>query len=352
MDKKVLIFADPISNHTEKWIEGWNLIGYTPVLSGLSDKITNNVNIFNEKINATGGNGFKYLKNIFNFYKVLKNEDPHIINTHYMSSYGLIGALLKKKKSILILSLHGSDIMIDMNRNIIYTLLSKFILTKADFIISVSETMTRKILKNFPLLRDKILTQQYGVNIDLLNKFKQENKVIDIITNRQWKPNSNYPTILKALSNFKDLKIKLVGSDNSNYVKELLSSFNMLRSSSTGMISYNENLSYIGRSKVFISLTTSDGASLSLIEAMYLGAIPIVSDIEPNRELIKDGINGFITSIQHDILMNTIIKALSLNKNDIKKIQNYNKNLVLNKFDFNKNFKLLDLKVKDYFEQY
>lgn len=39
-------------------------------------------------------------------------------------------------------------------------------------------------------------------------------------------------------------------------------------------------------------MTASDGTSLSLLEAMALGAVPLVSDIGPNREWIDHGVNG------------------------------------------------------------
>ena len=347
MNKKILVLADPTSIHTKKWIKGLEFLRYNVILSGLSNKVNNNNLIFNEHINSNGGNAFKYIKSIFKFYKVLKNEQPNITNTHYMSSYGLIGALIKRKKDVIVLSLHGSDVMIDMNKNFIYYFMSKFILNRTDILVSVSDTMTKRILLNFPHLEAKILTQQYGVDTNLLDTFYTQNKNIDIITNRQWKPNSNYPTILKALSNCEDRKLKLVGSDNSSYAKELLNPFDTLKSSSTGMIPYEKNLEYVAMSKIFISLTSSDGIPLSLIEAMYLGAIPIVSDIEPNKELIKDGINGFVISINSDSLQKIINMVMQLAERKINSIQEYNKRLVLEKFDFKKNFKKLENRLID-----
>jgi len=348
MDKKILVLADPTSIHTKKWIKGWEYIGYQTVLSGLTDKKNKNKNLFYAKISSTGGNGIKYIKNILNFSKVLKNEQFTIINTHYMSSYGLIGALIKQKKHKLVLFLPGSDVMIDMNRNFIYSLMAKFVLYRTDVLVSVSETMTNKIVTKFPSLHSKILTQQYGVDIQFLNKFFTKKKEIDVITNRQWKPNSNYPVLLNTFASFQtNINFKLIGYDKSSYAKELLDKYKSLIPYSVGIVSYEENLSYVSKSKIFISLTSSDGIPLSLIEAIYLGAIPIVSDIEPNRELIKDGINGFIVSITKNSLQKKIEDVLQLNKEEIEKIQQYNKNLVLKKFDFKKNFQRLEKRLKE-----
>jgi len=346
-NKKVLVLGDPHSMHTKKWMDGWILLGYHPISSGLGKKSIDNPFVFTENINSTGGNGLKYLKNILNFYKVLNKVNPHIINAHYTSSYGLIGALIKRKQDKLIIFLPGSDIMIDMNKSRIYSLVFSFIFSRADILVSVSETMTSRLLKKSKKLKSKILTQQYGVDIKLLDTYSSDSKNIDIVTNRQWKPNSNYPILLEAINHFSDKNIKLIGSDNSKYAKNILKKFKDLSSYSTGLIPYEKNLEFVGKSKIFISLTTSDGIPLSLIEAMYLGAIPIVSDIEPNREVIKDGVNGFIVLIEKLSLKNKIDEILNLNDIEISNIQRYNRKLVLEKFDFEKNFENLKRKINN-----
>jgi len=348
--KKILLLADPNSIHTKKWSEGWKLIGYDSIISGVAsceDFIYNNDLIIKEDINPLGGNGFKYIKNIFNFKKILKNIDPIILNPHYLTSYGFIGALIKRKKDFLVMSLHGTDIMKTMDRNFIYLLMAKYIFYKSDLIVSVSDIMTNKILKYFPILKDKIITQQYGVDIKLLNSFYTKNKNIFISTNRQWKPNSNYPIILKALSYFTDKYMKIIGAYDDKYSQDLLNNYPMLKKYSTGVVSYETNLKYVAQSKIFISLTSSDGIPLSLVEAMYLGAIPIVSDIGPNRELIEDGINGFLVPIEAESLKNKIKEVDNLSEKTIKAIQEYNKNLVLEKFDFEFNFQKLSYIIND-----
>jgi glycosyltransferase involved in cell wall biosynthesis len=343
---KVLLLADPDSIHTKKWCEGWRFIGYKTELSGISNNQSNKL-IIKDNISPTGGNGLTYLKNIFKFKNILHKIDPAIINSHYLTSYGLISALIKRKKDFLVLSVHGTDIMQDIDKNIIYLLMAKYIFHKSDIIVSVSDIMTKKILKYFPNVKDKIITQQYGINIKLLDSFYSKNKDIFISTNRQWKPNSNYPIILKALLFFSNENIKIIGSYGDEYSNDLLNKYPLLKKYSTGIIPYETNLQYVARSKIFISLPLSDGSPLSLIEAMYLGAIPIVSDIPPNRELIKDGINGFLVDIDADALKNKIIEVNNLDDNKVKLIQEYNKKLILEKFDFEKNFNNLNKILKN-----
>src|SRR6185295_18103430 len=45
----------------------------------------------------------------------------------------------------------------------------------------------------------------------------------------------------------------------------------------------------LGRAEVYLSASLSDSTSVSLLEAMASGAVPVVSDIEGNREWVRDG---------------------------------------------------------------
>lgn len=48
------------------------------------------------------------------------------------------------------------------------------------------------------------------------------------------------------------------------------------------------------RSAVFVSVPVSDGTSVSLLEAMAAGCLPVLSDLPANREWVQDGRNGLL----------------------------------------------------------
>lgn len=52
----------------------------------------------------------------------------------------------------------------------------------------------------------------------------------------------------------------------------------------------------LGRARVFVSFPMSDGTSVSLLEAMAHGCVPVVSDLPANREWIVDGLNGLVVA--------------------------------------------------------
>lgn len=347
----VLLFAIPDSIHTRKWAEGWEYLGYKTTISGISSQVKGRKHIIQADISPSGNNGKIYLQNILKFKNILTQVNPKILNPHYLTSYGFISALIKRKKDLLVLFLPGTDVMLTMNKNILYLLMARYTLNKADVIVSVSDVMTQKILKFFPHLKNKILTQQYGIDTKFLDTFQTKEKEFFLTTNRHWLENSNYPTLLEALEKFHTKPMKIIGAYENEYCDKLLERFSSLKKHSTGVVTFEENISFVAKSKIFISFTSSDGIPLSLLEAMYLGAIPIVSDIEPNKELIKDGINGFIAPINVDSLLQKIKEVNSLDEMQIKSIQDFNKKLILEKFDFEKNFSRLEKKVEPFFNK-
>jgi glycosyltransferase involved in cell wall biosynthesis len=48
------------------------------------------------------------------------------------------------------------------------------------------------------------------------------------------------------------------------------------------------------RARWYLSLPTSDSVSVSVLEAIAHGCVPIVSDLPANRELVRDGDNGIV----------------------------------------------------------
>jgi glycosyltransferase involved in cell wall biosynthesis len=46
---------------------------------------------------------------------------------------------------------------------------------------------------------------------------------------------------------------------------------------------------WLGRADLYLSASLSDSTSVSLLEAMASGAVPVVTDIEGNREWVRDG---------------------------------------------------------------
>lgn len=75
------------------------------------------------------------------------------------------------------------------------------------------------------------------------------------------------------------------------------------------------------QSDIYISATISDGASVSLLEAMASGAVAVVSDFPSNLEIIEPEQDGFVFANQNlESLMDEITKVLSMKPEELNRI--------------------------------
>ena len=351
INKKILILADSGSIHTRKWLEMLKP-NYTIVLvSFSSEKISEvqciNLNLEN-KIRVEGGNAV-YLKKLWEINRIIKRIKPDLINAHYLTSYGFIAALLKRKRIPLVLSVHGTDIMVSPQKNIFYRLLTIFTLKRADHIFSVAKHMTEEMVKYVKLPFDRITTIQYGVNIEQIREYRKDERDIDFISTRNLYDNSNIDIIIKAFEKYVKkidscAKLYISGEgylkgEFEEYIKANSLSKNIVM---TGHLSQEKLFELLGRSKFYISMTSSDGTSLSLLEAMSAKCIPIVSNISANLEWIEDGFNGYICNINYDSLFEKMNKM----KYNFELISR-NMDIVSKRGDFSTNSRIILSKIAD-----
>lgn len=83
----------------------------------------------------------------------------------------------------------------------------------------------------------------------------------------------------------------------------------------TGKVARKEAEEIIADADIFLSPSRREGCPISLIEAMRIGTIPIVSDYDnANKEIIDDGINGFVIGHNEIGKFVDIIKRIITNK--------------------------------------
>jgi glycosyltransferase involved in cell wall biosynthesis len=349
--KRLIILADSNSIHTKKWVQILGEKFEVHLISFSQTKIEGikNYNISSKKINPKGNNFF-YLFKIFKIRSLLKKIKPDIINAHYLTSFGLVAALVKPVNTPLIQTVHGTDIMVTPDKNFILDFFAKFSLNKAHHIFSVAEHMTDKLKLKFGIDSSKITTIQYGVNFSQIREKTKSHKKIDFISTRNLIHNSNINIIIKAFEMFLDKcnmksKLLIVGegyqkNELMDYVKQKGLEANIIFK---GELQHSELIEVLVQSKFFISLTNSDGTSLSLLEAMAAGAIPIVSKIQANTMWIEHEKNGYVSEISIEDLFQ-IMRKIKYDKNFVS----INHKIITEKGDFDVN----RIKIQNIFNQY
>jgi len=298
MQDKYLILADGSSPHVVKWIK--ELVKYFDVylisLNGISPDIIKYVNkekvyILNENVNTTGGN-YKLIFKLPQIKKIIKLVEPRYVNAHYLSSYGFLAALSKGAANNvkLIQSTWGSDVLVEPFSNFIRKKIAKFSLKKSDFVTSDSWYMADVIHQ----LVGKKETLVFPFGFDKIEESKMKKEKL-VFSNRALKGFYNVQDIIEWFAKQDDSYRLIIANEGVKkntleiLVKQLELSTRVLF---VGYLSEEEQKLYYQKAKYYISIPDSDATSVSLLEAMQYGAIPIVSNIAANREWVLDGVNG------------------------------------------------------------
>lgn len=330
--KKIFFVADAKSIHTVKWVDYFVEKNYDVYLATFaSENNTKCENIYflgSKESNVTGGN-YHYLFGILELSRIFKRIQPDIINAHYSYSMGFVSLMAKNRSKVnseFSVVCHGSDVLAPP-KPYIFDKLNRYILNKANKVFVVSDQIKDKV-ENLGINIEKLFVGQYGVDV----KVSDIDKDIDILSNRAYNSNSRIDFLLETIDtiNYKNLNIVFVVPKIED--KE----YNILRGKYPHVtfykhMEYSKMINLVSRAKIYISATKSDGTSLSLLEAMKLNCIPVVSNIVSNRSWILDGINGYLFNGKRDFLFK-LNQALNLN-NDNHMIK-VNKTLVLEKGDY------------------
>lgn len=299
---KICFLGDAGSVHTRRWIEFFRDTGNEVHLISFRNADINGVKLYymgdSIKIDSDGGNK-EYLKKIFKIKKIIKQINPDLINAHYLTSYGFIGSMVKGNIPFVV-STWGSDILVTPKKNIVYRLLTEYVLKKCDLVTSDSDYMSDEIVK-LKADKNKVLTVPMGVSLSDINteNIKKEREKI-FLSMRTLCENSNIERILEAfkivLQKYNDSKLIITNSGSSEknilkYIKELELEDNV---EFKGFINRKQLFELLNDGLTFISIPTSDSTSVTLLESMISGSFPIVSDLPANREWIENGVNGLI----------------------------------------------------------
>ena len=316
---RLLVLADGQSIHTEKWIRGladsgpveltlvtMNPAGVRPglrtvaALAGIDELYAGAV--------REGGGNWRYLFNLQKVRRAIRRTKPDAVVAIYLSSYGLMGALAKGD-AVLAHVMIGSDVMIAPAQHWLYKILARYALGRGDLLVSSSKAMTGRIAALARVPADAVLTQQYGLE-DWVIDHPPLPKTYDFVSNRAWVKNSNIPQLLRIFRRLREPKaLALIGGGTIDAEISRLVAEDT-RVAALGLLGYRQNIDVVAGSDFYFSMTASDGASLSLMEAMAVGAIPVVSDIEPNREWVEQGVNGVLIPLDNEAAAAALIEAL------------------------------------------
>jgi len=231
---------------------------------------------------------------------------PDVLDAHYITIEGYLA--VASGFHPLVLTAWGSDILIDPKQNILWKILTKYSLKKADLMICDSEAVNNGLIK---LGSDSSKTRVifHGVDTQRFSPQQRDGALRNmlnisnsptIISIRNLSPIYDVETLINAiplvLSQAPVAKF-IIGGDGKQkgYLEDVANRLGVSENVNfIGWIPHNEIPKYTASSDIYVSTSLSDSASVSLQEAMACGLAPVVTDLPACREWVTDGENGFI----------------------------------------------------------
>ncbi|UCF78380.1 MAG: glycosyltransferase family 4 protein [Candidatus Eiseniibacteriota bacterium] len=231
---------------------------------------------------------------------LVRSFGPDLVNALFIPNYGLIAALMGTRP--LAVTTMGSDVLVSPRRSPFHLWRTKYVLSKCDLVTSDAWMMTERIV-SFGAGHEKVLTVPMGIDNSVFNMKDRTPPSLEepvIASTRQLEPLYNVhqlveaiPEILRAVPKAKFV-IAGTGSEQEKLVEATRRNATSDAVSFAGWLRPTELAALLRRSSIFVSTSTSDSTSVSLLEAMACGAFPVVSHIPGNREWVENGVNGLL----------------------------------------------------------
>ena len=271
-----------------------------------------------EQVSFSLKNPFQVLRSIRQLKHIIRDYQPSIIHVHQANSYAFIAGKANVSKVPLVLTAWGSDVLMLPNKSPFHRWLVRKSLQSAQVLTADSAEMVDAIRKLG--IKTEVVQANFGVDLDLSATPTSERPMV-FYSNRMHEPLYRIETIIEGMAEYLqsgDGELIIAGKGSMTKVlQEKVHTLGIVhRVRFVGFIDVSQNQSFYSGSRFFLSIPKSDGTSISLLEAMAYGCIPIVSDLASNQEWIEDNVNGIILQ-KGETLNDAILRGLQLQVSDV-----------------------------------
>ncbi len=353
---RICFIAGVGSVHTQRWVKYFANKGHevhlitigSSEVQGINNVRLHELNILRPQIRIISY-GANLIFNAMQVRKLLKEIKPDLINAHYIMNWGFLGVLSGFHPFIL--TVWGSDVLIDPKRYLPVKILTKYALAKADLITCDGENMLRG-LTNLNTQSEKIRLIYFGVDTQLFSPVWRDEKIKEelgmsnspvIISCRHLRAVYDVESLVKAVPLVLEKAPEaqfIIGSDGyqKDYLKSLAASLGVSGSIKfIGWINHGELPRHLASSDIYVSTSLSEGGvSITTMEAMACGLTVIVTDTGDNKKWIKDGISGYIIPVRSPEILASKIIFLLRNSEVRRKLALTNRQIVEEKANYQK----------------
>jgi glycosyltransferase involved in cell wall biosynthesis len=313
---RILFLSDRSLNHTHRWVEYFHGAGHDchlitfeegPPVPGKTYFIENRLP---RKFMI------KYLACLPTVRKLAGAINPDIVSAQELGSYGPLGVLCGVRP--VAASAWGTDVLLEPDWSWLHRKRIEFVLKRADLITSMADHMTERIvaLGGDPA---KIVVNHFGVDENVFavtTRAPRAAEEVVIIHTRHFKPVYNFEQLLAALPAVFDAlpRARLVFLSDGALRPKVEAQVREMglaeRVTFLGWVSLADVAAQLRDADIFVTTSRSDGANISLLEAMAAGCFPVVADIPAARQWLEAGAEGISVPLDDAAaLAEAIIKA-------------------------------------------
>lgn len=347
--KRLFLLGDINSIHLKKWIlelcENFDLavFSFNPLIDQnlLNTFSANKIELFtpDDKKNSK----LSYFLRLNALKKAYKSFQPDIVHAHYATSYGFFGAQLKAENYIV--SVWGSDVFDFPRKSTMHKAFIKYVFRKAKTILSTSNAMAEEIQL---YTKKKIHVTPFGIDVDKFTPKSNVNDNFVIGTVKSLEKVYGIDYLLEAFSIFhkkfpnsechiygegsllEELKslalrlgieksVKFKGYVNHDFVPEVLSGFD-----------------------VFCALSREESFGVAVLEASSCEIPVIVNNIGGLKEVVEDGVTGYILDATDSSQVADKMLFLANGKEERKKLGEKGRQFVQMNYNWTKSAEIMN----------
>ena len=351
---RICYLADASSVHTRKWTGHFVEKRHDVHVISFEDAKIEGVTVHVLKLPVLIRNATFPLKvaSIYRIKTLIQEMEPDILHAHYVTNYGLFGALCNFNPFVI--TAWGSDILIVPESRLISAIkryIATYTLKKADSVTCDAEHM-KETMKRLGVPEEKIKLIYFGIDTRRFSPGQKSEKLKvrlgvynspTIITLRNLRPVYDVESLIKSvplvLKEIPESKFIIAGKGpEEERLKELAKSLGVSDSVKfIGFIPNDELPEYLNSMDVYVSTSLSDaGLAASTAEAMSCGLPVIVTDVADNKEWVEDGITGFVVPTKDPKLLAEKIIYLLQNENVRKKFGKISRKIIEERNNYHK----------------
>jgi len=303
---KMLLLADASSPHTERWAMGLEALGHGVAIASFQEPWEPGREVI--RLRGRGRLGYWMAGEQI---RTLAREHDAIL-AHFLPGYGVSAW---RAGIPFALVLWGSDILAWPFRDSLRFRIARRVLASARWIVADSIAVRRILQLNFGYPPERVSVFPFGPEEDVLSLPSTKKDEGLVVFPRAAEKIYSPETALMALGSIleKGRYIRAIFTMRGSMADECRALADKLgvKAEFKSPMPRRDYLETVAIAGIYLSTALSDATPVSLLEAMALGAFPVVSDLPAIREWIIDGLNGLLVDPRSsDSIASAIVRAL------------------------------------------